>query len=155
MAAGVRFGKTGAGGGERGPGLGGEGGTDHDEDLRGARSLEARPERTVGQHGGLRGGEGWPVRRPKRTKTAWTLGGVRRGGVLWEVGHELDADAREGRVGGPGGHEEEGGRGGGGSGEGVGVAERGVDGGGEGGAEDWWERIVAAWRTRGGGRGWG
>ncbi|KAI6673240.1 hypothetical protein NL676_001146 [Syzygium grande] len=76
---------------------------------------------------------GWPVRELKRTKTTWTPGRFNAEELQgkWVTTHELDAGVREGRVGGPGGHEEEGG----GGGEGVGVAEMGVDGGGEGGAE--------------------
>lgn len=57
-------------------------------------------------------------------------GGEAEEGVVGEVGDELDAEVGEERGGGPGGHEEEGG--GGGRRECVGVAERGLEGGGEG-----------------------
>ncbi|KAI6688514.1 hypothetical protein NL676_025342 [Syzygium grande] len=106
------------------------------------------------------GGEGLADEGAEEDKDGVNPRQVQRKGVAGEVGHELDANAREGRVGGPGWHEEEGGRGGGSGREGMGVAERGVDGGGEGGGVE--QKTGGrgqrrAWSTGGGGGegGWG
>lgn len=87
-------------------------GPDHDQDSAVISGQNFRSQAgdaggsVEGQRRAVHGGEGLAGGGAEEHVTAVNSGQI-DGGVLGEVGHELDADVGEGRGGGPGGHEEE------------------------------------------------